>query len=37
MNIITFCIDLAADIRIVEGDSLREYIQSYQHNFISKL
>lgn len=32
-----FVLGLAADIRIVEGDSLREYIQSYQHKFISKL
>ena len=32
-----FVIGLAADIKILEGDSLREYIKKYDRRYIQKL
>ena len=32
-----FVIGLAADIKILEGDALKKYIQNYQKKYIQKL
>jgi predicted DNA-binding transcriptional regulator YafY len=32
-----FVIGLAADIKILEGDALKKYIQTYQKKYIQKL